>query len=192
MSVTSVKFEDRLDGASNFLPWKARISVILKEQDLWEVVTNPPPAPAQTSGGTPTVVDPTVQATWDKKDIKAQRVILEAIKDHLILHVAEKTRSKEMLDALVSLFQSDNMSRKMILKTKLRECRMSTSDNVTNYLMRITQICDQLAAVGETILDAELVNVALNGFSKAWEPFIMGICAREKLPKWERLWDDCI
>jgi hypothetical protein len=188
MSVTSVKFEDRLDGASNFLPWKARILVILKEQDLWEVVTNPPPAPVQTSGGTPTVV----HATWDKKDIKAQRVILEAIKDHLIPHVAEKTISKEMFDALVSLFQSDNMSRKMILKTKLREYRLSTSDNVTNCLMRITQIRDQLATLGETILDAKIVNVVLNGFSKAWEPFIMGICAREKLPKWERLWDDCI
>jgi hypothetical protein len=112
-------------------------------------------------------------------------VILEAIKDHLIPHVAEKTKSKEMYDAFVSLFQSDNMSRKMILKTKLRECRMSSSDNVTSYLMKITQ-------TGETILDAELVNVALNGFSKSWEPFIMGICAREKLPKWERLWDDCI
>jgi len=42
----------------------------------------------------PTVVDPIVQAAWDKKDIKAQRVILEAIKDHLILHAAEKTISK--------------------------------------------------------------------------------------------------
>ena len=71
----------------------------------------------------------------------------------------------------------------MILKTKRRECRMSTSDNVTSYLMRITQIRDQLAAVGETVLDAKLVNVALNGFSKAWEPFIMGTCTREKLPK---------
>ena len=97
-----------------------------------------------------------------------------------------------MYDALVSLFQSDNMSREMILKTKLRECRMSSSSNVTSYLMRITQIHDQLVVVGETVLDAELVNVALNGFSKSWEPFIMGICAREKLPKWERLWDDCI
>jgi hypothetical protein len=67
-------------------------------------------------------------------------VILEAIKDHLIPHVAEKTRSKEMYDALVSLFQSDNMSRKMILKTKLGECRMFSSDNVTNYLMTITRI----------------------------------------------------
>jgi hypothetical protein len=41
-------------------------------------------------------------------------------------------------------------------------------------------------------LDAELVNVALNGFTKARESFIMEICAQEKLPKWERLWDDCI
>jgi hypothetical protein len=88
MSVTSVKVEDRLDGASNFLPWKERISVILKEQDLWDVIINPPLAPVQTSTGTPAVVDPIVHEAWDKKDIKAQRVILEDIKDHLILHVA--------------------------------------------------------------------------------------------------------
>jgi hypothetical protein len=80
----------------------------------------------------------------------------------------------------------------MIVKAKLRECKMTHSDNVTSYLMRITWICDQLAAIGEVVLDAELVNVGLNGFTKAWEPFIMGICAREHLPKWERLWDDCI
>jgi hypothetical protein len=119
-------------------------------------------------------------------------VILEVVKDHLIPHVSEKTSSKEMYDALVSLFQSDNKSRKMILRTKLRECRMTNFDNVTSYPMRITQIHDQLAAIGEVVLDAKLVNVALNGFTKAWEPFIMGICVQEHLPKWERLWDDCI
>jgi hypothetical protein len=40
--------------------------------------------------------------------------------------------------------------------------------------------------------DIELVNVALNGFTKSWEPFVKGIRAREKLPDWQRLWDDCI
>jgi hypothetical protein len=44
-------------------------------------------------------------ATLKKKYIKAQRVILEAIQDHLIPHVSEKASSKEMFDALVSLFQ---------------------------------------------------------------------------------------
>jgi len=123
------------------------------------------------------VADPAAQAAMEKKDIKAQRVILEVVKDHLIPHVSEKNSTKEMYDALVSLFQSDNLNRKMILRTKLGECKMTNSDNVTSYLMRITQICDQLAAVGETVPDAELVNVALNGFTNPWQPFIHGICA---------------
>jgi hypothetical protein len=72
----------------------------------------------------PTMVDPIVQASWYKKDIKVRMVILEAIKDHLILHVAENTIFKDMLDAFMSLFQSDNMIHNMIFKTKLSECRI--------------------------------------------------------------------
>ena len=34
--------------------------------------------------------------------------------------------------------------------------------------------------------------MALNGFLASWEPFIEGVCARENLPNYERLWDDCI
>jgi hypothetical protein len=34
--------------------------------------------------------------------------------------------------------------------------------------------------------------VALNGFSGSWEPFVHGICAREKLPPFDTLWIDCI
>ena len=66
------------------------------------------------------------------------------------------------------------------------------SDTVVSYLMRIAQIRDQLVAIGEAIEDTELVNVALNGFPKPWEPFVQGICAREKLPSFDRLWIDCI
>jgi hypothetical protein len=120
------------------------------------------------------------------------RVILDAVKDHLIPHLSEKKTAKEMFDALVSLYQSENINRKMVLRNKLRSTQMSRSDSVTSYLMKITQIRDQLAAVGEKVDDAELVNTTLNGFSKPWEPFVKGICAREKLPTFERLWDDCI
>jgi hypothetical protein len=58
--------------------------------------------------------------------------------------------------------------------------------------MKVMQIHDQLAVVGEKIANAELVNMALNGFSTSWRPFVKGICAHENLPKFERLWDDYI
>ena len=31
----SIRFEDRLDGVSNYIPWKVRITAILKEWKIW-------------------------------------------------------------------------------------------------------------------------------------------------------------
>jgi hypothetical protein len=69
---------------------------------------------------------------------------------------------------------------------------MSRYDNVTSYFMRITHVHDQLEAIGEKTNDTELMNVALNGLPKSWEPFFKGVIAKENLSDWQRLWDDYI
>jgi hypothetical protein len=69
---------------------------------------------------------------------------------------------------------------------------MSKSNTVASYLMRITHIRDRLVAIGEEVDDTKLVNVALNGFPGSWEPFVQGICARQKLPPFDSMWIDCI
>ena len=37
---TSLRMEDRLDGAGNCVPWKARIVLILEENELWDEVVH--------------------------------------------------------------------------------------------------------------------------------------------------------
>ena len=82
--VFGLRVEDRLDGATNFSPWKARISLILEENELCDIVqgttTNPVVVPT----------DATDKATFLKKDIKGRRVILDAVKDHVIPHISAK------------------------------------------------------------------------------------------------------
>ena len=51
-------------------------------------------------------------------------------------------------------------------REKLKDTKMTKLDMVTSYLTKITQVHDQLADVGEVVLDKELVRTALNGFSK--------------------------
>jgi hypothetical protein len=114
------------------------------------------------------------------------------VKDHLIPHLSGKTTARDMWEALKSLFQSKNENRKMVLREKLRDTKMTGSDTVTTYLTRIRQVRDELAAIGETVDDSELVRTTLKGFTKEWTPFIKGIVAREKLPDWSRLWDDFV
>ena len=69
---------------------------------------------------------------------------------------------------------------------------MARGESVIDYLTQVQQMRDKLAAVGETVDSAELIRVALNGFSKSWETFVRGIVARENMPSWERLWDDFV
>jgi hypothetical protein len=94
METTPLRVEDRLDGASNFLSWKERVTLALKEYDLWELVDKVV-AP---------LMDPTTLEAHNKKEIKAKRVLLDSVKDHLIPHLSEKKMTKDMFDALVGLF----------------------------------------------------------------------------------------
>jgi hypothetical protein len=69
---------------------------------------------------------------------------------------------------------------------------MSRFDNVTNYFINITQVCDQLVAIKEKLDDVDLISVVYNGFSKSCQQFVNGLCTWEKLLDWKRIWDHCI
>ena len=84
--------EDRLDGVGNFVSWKARLVLILEENELWdEVVHN--------TTTIPIVVPPSIDAstlTAFNNDIKARRIILDAVKDHVIPHISSNTLAYQM------------------------------------------------------------------------------------------------
>ena len=79
----------------------------------------------------------------------------------------------------------------MVLKEKLKNIKMG-NDSAAGYLTKITNVRDELAAIGEAIPPTELVRIAVNGLPRSWMNFADGVCARETLPTWERFWDDCI
>ncbi len=184
MAGAGLRYEDRLDGSSNFSPWKERITILFKEQALWDIV-----------GASATVAVPTdaVQlAEFEKRDIRAQRILFDSVKDHVIPFIAGKTYAFSMWSSLCTLYQSKNQNRKMVLREKLRNTKMMEADSVTAYLTKITQVRDELSAAGEKVEEEELVRHALNGFSAKWHTFVKGVVARDKLPDWTRLWDDFV
>jgi hypothetical protein len=69
--------------------------------------------------------------------------------------------------------------------------KMKNSESISSYLMRVSHIRDQLGVIGDVISDKELVTTTLNGFPTFWIPFVQGVCARGKLPKFDKLWAGC-
>jgi hypothetical protein len=127
-----------------------------------------------------------------KNKIKAKRIILDAIKEHVIPHVPGKSNDYEMWDSLTNLYQRSNENWKMVLREKLKSIKMTKTENVVTYLTKISQVRDELGAFGEVVANSELVRTTLNGVPKQWVVFVEGIVARENLPNWDRLWDDFI
>ena len=84
---SSIRFEDRLEGISNYLQWKVRINNVLKENKLWSFANTIVHVPA--SG--PISLD-----VHEVREAKTQRIILDGVKDHLIPHLAKKKTANEM------------------------------------------------------------------------------------------------
>jgi hypothetical protein len=80
METTLLRVEDRLNGASNLLSWKERVILALKEYDLWELVEKEV---------TPQI-DLTTLEAHKNKEIKAERVLLDLVIDHIIPHLTKK------------------------------------------------------------------------------------------------------
>ena len=180
MTFVGLRTEDRLDGAANFVSWKSRILLVLRENELWdEVVNNTTTHPVVIPSAT---IDLATTTTFEKKDIKAMRIILDAVKDHVIPHISTKDHAHEMWSALTGLFQSSNENRKIVLREKLKNINMVKGEVCMSYLTRISQVRDELATVGVVVTGPKLVSTALNGVTAPWAVFVQGLVARENLP----------
>ena len=61
-----------------------------------------------------------------------------------------------------------------------------------SYFTKVSQIKDQLEAIGDTVEEAKIVMTTSNGLPGRWEAFIRGICSRRKLTKFWKLWEECV
>jgi hypothetical protein len=77
-----------------------------------------------------------------------------------------------MWKSLCILYQSPNQNQEMVLHEKFRGMKMTKTDLVTSFLMRFSQINDELEVSGEVVDPSKLVRTTFIGFSKPWEIFV--------------------
>lgn len=83
-----------MDGASNYVIWKVRMSCLLAEHFLKIYVDSVVAEPA----------DPDPLKNYKGKMAKAKWMILDRVKDHVVRHISGKGTTKEMCDALSTLY----------------------------------------------------------------------------------------
>ena len=177
----NTKLDEKLEGADNFRAWKYRVMLILEENNLEGFIEE----------DIPELEEDEAKAKHKKSLVKAKRIIADSIKDHLIPHVSSLKTPKQMFDALSRLYEGKNINRKMTLRTQLKNVKMQDSESIQSYFTRVSQIREQIEAIGDSVEEVELVMTTMNGLPRTRDPFIKGLCSRRKLMKYNRLWEDC-
>jgi hypothetical protein len=179
----SMKSENKLDGASNFIAWKTRIDLILAKNKVLDIVKGK-------------IVEPEFEEDKEKEPqnvvvmekFKDGDIMVDSIKDHLIPYISHLDSLKKMYDALTNLFSVRNIGQIMSLKNELCDMKMNDDDSITSYFVRISQLRDQLQAIEEITSEKELVNIVLNGLPKTWDAFFASMNTRKEYPTFEKLW----
>ena len=68
---------------------------------------------------------------------------------------------------------------------------MMKSKNIASYFMRINKLQDKLKSSGDNLEEKDLIMTTLNGLPPSWESFIQIISGHNKLPKFDKLWEEC-
>ena len=114
MVVNGLRDQDRLDGASNFIVWKAKILSILDSNRLKDFALKTIAIP----------VDPTENNKYEEAMARTKSIILDRVKDHVVPHIAEKDTTNEMWEALKKLYHHTSVQRRMLLENQLRSYHM--------------------------------------------------------------------
>ena len=126
-------------------------------------------------------------ADWEKRETKAKVLLRMSIKDNIIPHIRDCKTSKETWEILKSLYEATNSNRIMFLKTKLLSMKMEAHENITTYVSRIKDLCDQLSAIGDKVSNSDMVTITLKGLIRNYHVFISILGGRAKPPTFNEL-----
>ena len=158
MALHRVRDHDRLDGASNFIVWKARILSVLDRNCVKHFALKTIAVP----------VDPADNDRYEDAIARAKSIILDGVKDHTVPHIAEKNTAQEMWEALTKLYQHTSVQRKMILENQSWSYQMQKGKQIDIFLGRLKEIQDQLTSIGAMPDQELMVRTTLNLSCTKW------------------------
>ena len=113
---------------------------------------------------------------------------MDSVRHHLVPQILEKTTTWRMFKTLKKLFEHSSINVTLTLRNQLLNMKMTKSENIASYFMRITELRDKLKSSEDNLEEKDLVMTTLNGLPPSWESFIQIISSQTKLPKFDKLW----
>lgn len=161
---------EKLSSGDQWSCWKFQIMVVLKASDLWDIVNGEEKIPIKTEDQTDAVFK-TIMVPWQKKDSKAQRIIVVAMSQETMIHIINCKYASEMWDKLESVFEQKSKTSAHLLYQRFYSFQREPQDNVAMHVSKLEKIVKQLKDMGETVSDSMVITKILMTLPKQFDHF---------------------
>jgi histone deacetylase 1/2 len=200
-SVKDVPESMKLGGPENYVLWSYKVKMLLLQEGLWKHVQ--PTAVASTSsssssgntgsggtsGGGATIISGGPPSTTNEEEMRyrAVRIIISTLQESILLNVVHLTNPREIWEELRQMCEVESSAGRLALKEQLYSTKLAEGKGVRDYLQELNLVVTQLARMGVSIPDEDLVGNTLNGLPRSWSTFKQIQRAKERLPKFSEL-----
>lgn len=128
----------------------------LKTKGLWSVIESDPPQASEET------------AAWTKKDMEALNVLVQTLSSSQTSYVLNQATAKGVWQKLEQVNRGRVLDRKISLKRELNAIEWKKGERAIDYMQRVEYLGEQLRSLGESLEDAELAAIAIQGLPKAY------------------------
>ena len=75
-----------------------------------------------------------------EEDVKARKIIIYSVRDHLLPRIANLKTTYDMYEVLKGMFESENTLIPLTLKSQLQSTKMTKGDLVSLFFMNLSEI----------------------------------------------------
>ena len=119
-------------------------------------------------------------------------MIRESIHKSLVAYISELGTSKEMYDKLILMFKANKANQALFFKNQLKNLKKGGDESIQSYFLKLIEIRNNLLAIGETIVDREMVLTTFGELSSEWHVFNTTILNNNVIPDFDEVLSRCV
>uniref|UniRef100_A0A2A4JP38 CCHC-type domain-containing protein n=1 Tax=Heliothis virescens TaxID=7102 RepID=A0A2A4JP38_HELVI len=152
----------KLEGVSNWNVWKFQSKILLRSQDLLDVVQGTRVIPKELAE----------KAKWEKLDAKAQTWLVTRMSESVMTHILTCNTSAEMWRKLCSIYEQTSETTIHIVQQRFFQYKYEDGTDMSTFLSKIEELKNQLKQMGENISERFVITKVLMSLPVKYQHFI--------------------
>lgn len=166
----------KLDG-TNFHVWKFKMTMILEDKDLWDIVNGLEKWESQ--------VDDLSKTKFKKRMKKAFAVVCLSMEDSQLALVRSCKDVVEAWKKLEDHYEKKSLANKLFLRKRFFAMEMREGDDMLTHINEVKTLAEQLEAIGASVNDEDLVITLLCSLPESYGFLITALESRSDDLTWE-------